>query len=104
MDSNERITNFVSSLQDKLNKTVSETVKGNLAQGFKQQKAVIEESVLTSLTAARSRAVSPAHSVSDYASMERRVLNLIQEGDYNLAFQQVRTSVHFWNIIFCVVN
>lgn len=77
------------SLQDKLNKTISETVKGNLAQGFKQQKAVIEESVLTSLTAARSRAVSPAQSVSDYAAMERRVLNFIQERDYNSAFQQV---------------
>lgn len=64
-------------------------MKGNLAQGFKQQKAVIEESVLTSLTAARSRAVSPAQSVSDYAAMERRVLNFIQERDYNSAFQQV---------------
>ncbi|XP_026271713.1 enhancer of mRNA-decapping protein 4 isoform X1 [Frankliniella occidentalis] len=80
------------SLLDKLNKTVSDTVKGNLAQGFKQQKAVIEESVLTSLNAVRSRAVSPAQSVSDYASMERRVLNFIQERDYNSAFQQALSA------------
>ncbi|KAK3914051.1 Enhancer of mRNA-decapping protein 4 [Frankliniella fusca] len=79
-------------LLDKLNKTVSDTVKGNLAQGFKQQKAVIEESVLTSLNAVRSRAVSPAQSVSDYASMERRVLNFIQERDYNSAFQQALSA------------
>lgn len=44
---------------------------------------------MTSLTAVRSRAVSPAHSVSDYASMERRILNYIQERDFNSAFQQV---------------
>lgn len=81
-----------SSLVEKLNKSVGDTVKGNLAQGFKQQKAVIEESVLTSLTAARSRAVSPAHSVSDYASMERRVFNFIQERDFNAAFQQALSA------------
>ncbi|XP_034237010.1 enhancer of mRNA-decapping protein 4 isoform X4 [Thrips palmi] len=80
------------SLHDKLSKSISETVKGNLAQGFKQQKAVIEESVLTSLTAVRSRAVSPAHSVSDYASMERRILNCIQERDFNSAFQQALSA------------
>lgn len=88
------------SLLDKLNKTVSDTVKGNLAQGFKQQKAVIEESVLTSLNAVRSRAVSPAQSVSDYASMERRVLNFIQERDYNSAFQQVYIILKYLRHLF----
>lgn len=66
-----------------------ETIKKNIAKGFRVQEDVIQNSVIT---AVRSRAVTPAPHIVDTQVQQLQIEQLIGQGQINAAFQQVSHS------------
>lgn len=91
--------NFFYSMQEGLNKAVTSTIKEQIAKGFRSQQSVIEDSVIT---AVRSRAVTPAPHILDVQVQQAQILQLINQGKINSAFQQVSMK-NILNLLFVVV-
>jgi predicted DNA-binding protein (UPF0278 family) len=80
-----------------LKTSVCETVKENIAKGFRVQEDVIQNSVIT---AVRSRAVTPAPHIVDTHVQQLQIEQLIGQGQINAAFQQVSDLT----VLLCTVH
>ena len=76
-----------SSLQDSILTQVQRIVKGEVSQAMKEQQAVVTSSIMQAMRSAAGTPVPTAH--LDYQSQQAAILQLLQQGQLNQAFQQV---------------
>ena len=75
------------SLQESLLTQVQRIVKGEVSQAMKEQQAVVTSSIMQAMRSAASTPVPTAH--LDYQTQQGNILQLLQQGQLNQAFQQV---------------
>ena len=82
---------LIFSMQDYVNKKLTETIKDSISKEFQSHKSLIEDSVLS---AVRSRAVTPAsHIVDQMQIIQAQIMQLVATGQINAAFQQVKSNL-----------
>ena len=75
------------SLQESLLTQVQRIVKGEVSQAMKEQQAVVTSSIMQAMRSAAGTPVPTAH--LDYQTQQGNILQLLQQGQLNQAFQQV---------------
>lgn len=75
------------SLQESLLTQVQRIVKGEVSQAMKEQQAVVTSSIMQAMRSAAGTPVPTAH--LDYQTQQANILQLLQQGQLNQAFQQV---------------
>ncbi|EEB13621.1 conserved hypothetical protein [Pediculus humanus corporis] len=84
------IQKTLNSMQDYVNKKLTETIKDSISKEFQSHKSLIEDSVLS---AVRSRAVTPAsHIVDQMQIIQAQIMQLVATGQINAAFQQALSA------------
>lgn len=79
------------SLQESILSHVQRIVKGEVSMAMKEQQAVVTSSIMQAMRSAASTPVPTAH--LDYQTQQANILQLLQQGQLNQAFQQV-THTH----------
>lgn len=77
-----------SSLQESILSQVQRIVKGEVSLAMKEQQAVVTSSIMQAMRSAAGTPVPTTH--LDYQSQQANILQLLQQGQLNQAFQQVR--------------
>lgn len=80
---------FFHSLQDSILSHVQRIVKGEVSLAMKEQQAVVTSSIMQAMRSAAGTPVPTAH--LDYQTQQANILQLLQQGQLNQAFQQVET-------------
>lgn len=80
------------SLQDSILSQVQRIVKGEVSQAMKEQQAVVTSSIMQAMRSAASTPVPTAH--LDFQAQQASILQLLQQGQLNEAFQQVWIGMH----------
>lgn len=75
------------SLQDSILMQVQRIVKGEVSLAMKEQQAAVTSSIMQAMRSAAGTPVPSAH--LDYQAQQASVLQLLQQGQLNEAFQQV---------------
>lgn len=83
-----------SSLQESILSHVQRIVKGEVNLAMKEQQAVVTSSIMQAMRSAAGTPVPTAH--LDYQTQQANILQLLQQGQLNQAFQQV-TLAH-WTV------
>lgn len=76
------------SLQDSILSQVQRIVKGEVSQAMKEQQAVVTSSIMQAMRSAASTPIPTTH--LDFQAQQASILQLLQQGQLNEAFQQVR--------------
>lgn len=79
------------SLQESILSHVQRIVKGEVSLAMKEQQAVVTSSIMQAMRSAAGTPVPTAH--LDYQTQQANILQLLQQGQLNQAFQQV-THTH----------
>ena len=79
------------SLQESLLTQVQRIVKGEVSQAMKEQQAAVTSSIMQAMRSAAGTPVPTAH--LDYQTQQANILQLLQQGQLNQAFQQVMSTV-----------
>ncbi len=82
---------FLPSLQESILSHVQRIVKGEVSLAMKEQQAVVTSSIMQAMRSAAGTPVPTAH--LDYQTQQANILQLLQQGQLNQAFQQV-THTH----------
>lgn len=81
------------SLQESILSHVQRIVKGEVSLAMKEQQAVVTASIMQAMRSAAGTPVPTAH--LDYQTQQANILQLLQQGQLNQAFQQVtHTQTH----------
>lgn len=81
------------SLQESILSHVQRIVKGEVSLAMKEQQAVVTSSIMQAMRSAAGTPVPTAH--LDYQTQQANILQLLQQGQLNQAFQQVtHTQTH----------
>ncbi|XP_012687843.2 enhancer of mRNA-decapping protein 4 isoform X2 [Clupea harengus] len=80
----------VGNLQDSILTQVQRIVKGEVSQAMKEQQAVVTSSIMQAMRSAAGTPVPTAH--LDYQSQQAAILQLLQQGQLNQAFQQALSA------------
>lgn len=87
---------LLSSLQESILSHVQRIVKGEVSLAMKEQQAVVTSSIMQAMRSAAGTPVPTAH--LDYQTQQANILQLLQQGQLNQAFQQVaRSHTHMYN-------
>lgn len=82
---------YLSSLQDSILTQVQRIVKGEVSLAMKEQQAVVTSSIMQAMRSAAGTPIPTAH--LDYQSQQAAILQLLQQGHLNQAFQQVSFAI-----------
>lgn len=77
----------LSSLQESILSHVQRIVKGEVSLAMKEQQAVVTSSIMQAMRSAAGTPVPTTH--LDYQTQQTNILQLLQQGQLNQAFQQV---------------
>ncbi|XP_063053515.1 enhancer of mRNA-decapping protein 4 isoform X3 [Engraulis encrasicolus] len=80
----------VGNLQDSILTQVQRIVKGEVSLAMKEQQAVVTSSIMQAMRSAAGTPVPTAH--LDYQSQQANILQLLQQGHLNQAFQQALSA------------
>ncbi|KAL4613659.1 enhancer of mRNA-decapping protein 4-like [Arapaima gigas] len=80
----------VGNLQDSILTQVQRIVKGEVSLAMKEQQAVVTSSIMQAMRSAAGTPIPTAH--LDYQSQQASVLQLLQQGQINQAFQQALSA------------
>lgn len=78
---------------------VQRIVKGEVSQAMKEQQAAVTSSIMQAMRSAAGTPVPTAH--MDYQAQQASILQLLQQGQLNEAFQQVIANLHETCIMKC---
>lgn len=78
---------FLPSLQESILSHVQRIVKGEVSLAMKEQQAVVTSSIMQAMRSAAGTPVPTAH--LDFQTQQANILQLLQQGQLNQAFQQV---------------
>ncbi|CAL8262294.1 unnamed protein product [Merluccius merluccius] len=81
---------MVANLQESLLTQVQRIVKGEVSQAMKEQQAVVTSSIMQAMRSAAGTPVPTAH--LDYQTQQANILQLLQQGQLNQAFQQALSA------------
>ncbi|XP_036399584.1 enhancer of mRNA-decapping protein 4 isoform X1 [Megalops cyprinoides] len=81
---------IVGSLQDSILTQVQRIVKGEVSMAMKEQQAVVTSSIMQAMRSAAGTPIPTAH--LDYQAQQANVLQLLQQGQLNQAFQQALSA------------
>ncbi|KAJ3596303.1 hypothetical protein NHX12_002712 [Muraenolepis orangiensis] len=81
---------MVANLQESLLTQVQRIVKGEVSQAMKEQQAAVTSSIMQAMRSAASTPVPTAH--LDYQTQQASILQLLQQGQLNQAFQQALSA------------
>ncbi|KAG7275300.1 hypothetical protein CRUP_018274 [Coryphaenoides rupestris] len=81
---------MVANLQESLLTQVQRIVKGEVSQAMKEQQAAVTSSIMQAMRSAASTPVPTAH--LDYQTQQANILQLLQQGQLNQAFQQALSA------------
>ncbi|CAG5958441.1 unnamed protein product [Menidia menidia] len=81
------LRSLLSSLQESILSHVQRIVKGEVNLAMKEQQAVVTSSIMQAMRSAAGTPVPTAH--LDYQTQQASILQLLQQGQLNQAFQQV---------------
>lgn len=84
--------NVLLSLQESILSHVQRIVKGEVSLAMKEQQAVVTSSIMQAMRSAAGTPVPSTH--LDYQTQQANILQLLQQGQINQAFQQVNTHTH----------
>lgn len=77
------------SMQESILSHVQRIVKGEVSLAMKEQQAVVTSSIMQAMRSAAGTPVPSTH--LDYQTQQANILQLLQQGQINQAFQQVNT-------------
>ncbi|MFT7799988.1 enhancer of mRNA-decapping protein 4-like [Arapaima gigas] len=80
----------VGSLQDTILTQVQQVVKGEVTMAMKEQQAVVTSSIMQAMRSATGTPIPAAH--LDYPAQQASILQLLQQGQINQAFQQALSA------------
>ncbi|XP_062402777.1 enhancer of mRNA-decapping protein 4 isoform X5 [Sardina pilchardus] len=80
----------VGNLQDSILTQVQRIVKGEVSMAMKEQQAVVTSSIMQAMRSAAGTPIPTAH--LDYQSQQAAILQLLQQGQLNQAFQQALSA------------
>ncbi|XP_048886559.1 enhancer of mRNA-decapping protein 4-like isoform X1 [Brienomyrus brachyistius] len=81
---------MVGNLQDSILTQVQRIVKGEVSLAMKEQQAAVTSSIMQAMRSAAGTPVPPA--LLDYQAQQQNVLQLLQQGQFNQAFQQALSA------------
>uniref|UniRef100_A0A8C9TLL3 Enhancer of mRNA-decapping protein 4 n=1 Tax=Scleropages formosus TaxID=113540 RepID=A0A8C9TLL3_SCLFO len=81
---------IVGNLQDSILTQVQRIIKGEVSLAMKEQQAVVTSSIMQAMRSAAGTPIPTAH--LDYQSQQASVLQLLQQGQINQAFQQALSA------------
>ncbi|XP_062860187.1 enhancer of mRNA-decapping protein 4 [Trichomycterus rosablanca] len=81
---------IVGNLQDSILSQVQRIVKGEVSQAMKDQQAAVTSSIMQAMRSAASTPVPTSH--LDYQTQQASILQLLQQGQLNEAFQQALSA------------
>ncbi|KAJ8417904.1 hypothetical protein AAFF_G00227470 [Aldrovandia affinis] len=81
---------IVGNLQDSILTQVQRIVKGEVSMAMKEQQAVVTSSIMQAMRSAAGTPIPTAH--VDYQAQQANVLQLLQQGQLNQAFQQALSA------------
>lgn len=76
------------SLQESILSQVQRIIKGEVSLAMKEQQAVVTSSIMQAMRSAAGTPVPTTH--LDYQTQQANILQLLQQGQLNQAFQQVK--------------
>lgn len=82
---------FLCSLQESILAQVQRIVKGEVSVALKEQQASVTSSIMQAMRSAAGTPVPAAH--LDCQAQQAHILQLLQQGHLNQAFQQVRRAL-----------
>ncbi|XP_044048819.1 enhancer of mRNA-decapping protein 4 isoform X1 [Siniperca chuatsi] len=85
-----QIQMMVGNLQESILSHVQRIVKGEVSLAMKEQQAVVTSSIMQAMRSAASTPVPTAH--LDYQTQQANILQLLQQGQLNQAFQQALSA------------
>ncbi|KAM9854979.1 enhancer of mRNA-decapping protein 4 [Aulostomus maculatus] len=85
-----QIQMMVGNLQDSILSHVQRIVKGEVSLAMKEQQAVVTSSIMQAMRSAAGTPVPTAH--LDYQTQQANILQLLQQGQLNQAFQQALSA------------
>lgn len=77
-----------SSLQESILSQVQRIIKGEVSLAMKEQQAAVTSSIMQAMRSAAGTPVPTTH--LDYQAQQANILQLLQQGQLNQAFQQAR--------------
>lgn len=77
-----------SSLQESILSQVQRIIKGEVSLAMKEQQAAVTSSIMQAMRSAAGTPVPNTH--LDYQAQQANILQLLQQGQLNQAFQQAR--------------
>ncbi|KAI1889983.1 hypothetical protein AGOR_G00168530 [Albula goreensis] len=81
---------IVGNLQDSILTQVQRIVKGEVSMAMKEQQAVVTSSIMQAMRSAAGTPIPTAH--LDYQAQQANILQLLQQGQLNQAFQQALSA------------
>lgn len=84
------MTHVLDSLQESILSHVQRIIKGEVSLAMKEQQAVVTSSIMQAMRSAAGTPVPTAH--FDYQTQQANILQLLQQGQLNQAFQQVKLT------------
>ncbi|KAG5849434.1 hypothetical protein ANANG_G00110350 [Anguilla anguilla] len=81
---------IVGNLQDSILTQVQRIVKGEVSMAMKEQQAVVTSSIMQAMRSAAGTPIPTAH--LDYQAQQASILQLLQQGQLNQAFQQALSA------------
>ncbi|KAJ8339715.1 hypothetical protein SKAU_G00343480 [Synaphobranchus kaupii] len=81
---------IVGNLQDSILTQVQRIVKGEVSMAMKEQQAAVTSSIMQAMRSAASTPIPTAH--LDYQAQQASILQLLQQGQLNQAFQQALSA------------
>lgn len=84
--------NVLLSLQESILSHVQRIVKGEVSLAMKEQQAVVTSSIMQAMRSAAGTPVPSTH--LDYQTQQANIMQSLQQGQINQAFQQVNTHRH----------
>lgn len=91
-----------SSLQDTILSQVQRIVKGEVNLAMKEQQAVVTSSIMQAMRSAAGTPVPTAH--LDYQTQQANILQFLQQGQLNQAFQQVTQQSAHSTFLLCITD
>lgn len=79
-------------MQESILSHVQRIVKGEVSLAMKEQQAVVTSSIMQAMRSAAGTPVPSTH--LDYQTQQANILQLLQQGQINQAFQQVGANTH----------
>lgn len=80
----------LSSMQESILAQVQRVIKGEVSMAMKEQQAAVTSSIMQAMRSAAGTPIPATH--LDFQSQQAHVLQLLQQGHLNQAFQQVCVS------------